>query len=79
MKFLSILAAASLALIPAVAGAGSSDDGTDDSRPISSPLAGHVIDRPAIPIGAIIVGSLVIFGGVIIGVLAGNDPNNNTN
>ena len=44
MKFLSILAAASLALAPAVASAGSSGDSTDstaNSRPISGPLGAN--------------------------------------
>ncbi len=68
MKFLSILAAASLALTPAIASAGSSGDSTDstaNSRPISGPLAVKPRDDE-IPVGAILLfGSLVIFGGVI--------------
>ena len=84
MKFLSILAAASLALTPAVVSAGSSTAGTDadttdKGRPISGPLAGRVLDDSEVPVGAIILGGLVILGGVIIGVLGGSDSNNNTN
>ena len=82
MKFLSVLAAASLALAPAIASAGSSGDSTDstdDGRPISGPLAGRVLDDSEVPVGAIIVGGLVILGGVVIGILAGNDSNNKTN
>ncbi len=82
MKFLSILAAASLVLTPVVASAGSSGDSTDSTdsdRPISGPLAGRVLDDSEVPVGAIIVGSLVILGGVVIGVLGGSDSNNNTN
>ena len=44
MKFLSILAAASLALAPAIASAGSHGDSTEstaNSRPISGPLGGN--------------------------------------
>jgi len=82
MKFLSILAAASLALTPAltpvIASAASGDD-TTNNRPISGPLAGRVLKDSEVPAGAIILGSLVILGGVLIGVLAGGDSNNNTN
>ena len=79
MKFLSILAAVSLAFAPVIASAGSSNDSTDNDRPISGPLAGRVLDESAIPVGAIVVGGLVILGGVVIGVLASNGSNNSTN
>ena len=55
MKFLSILAAASLALTPVIASAGSGGENTeitDDGRPISGPLAVQVLEQP-IPVGAI--------------------------
>ncbi len=82
MKFLSILAAASLALAPAFASAGSSGDSTDSTdngRPISGPLAGRVLDDSEVPVGAIILGGLVLIGGAVIAVIGGNDSNNNTN
>ncbi len=87
MKFLSILAAASLALAPAIASAGSHSDSTDDKRPKAGGTAVRVIDRSAIPVGAIIIGSLVLIGGVVIAVLSDNgssksssiDTNNGTN
>jgi hypothetical protein len=66
MKFLSILAAASLALTPAIADAASGDEG-------------RVLKDSEVPAGAIILGALVILGGVVIGILAGGDSNNNTN
>jgi hypothetical protein len=82
MKFLNILAAASLALAPAIASAGSSSDSTDSTdngRPIAGPLAGRVLDDSAVPVGAIILGGLVILGGAVIAILGGSDSNNNTN
>jgi len=91
MKFLSILAAASLALAPALVSAGSigsstvgasSSDSTQNTRPISGPVAGHHLKGEEVPVGAIVVGGLVILGGVVIGILAGgggSDSNNNTN
>ena len=85
MKFLSILAAASLALAPAFASAGSSGSGTNDTastdngRPISGPLAGRTLDGSPIPAGAILLGGLVLIGGAVIAIIGGNDSNNNTN
>jgi len=89
MKFLSILAAASLALAPAFVSAGSignntvgaSSDSSQNTRPISGPVAGHYLKDEEVPVGAIVVGGLVILGGVVIGILAGggSDSNNNTN
>ena len=86
MKFLSILAAASLALAPAIASADSHSDSTDDSLTPGG-TAVRVIDRSAIPVGAIVIGSLVLIGGVVIAVLSDNgssksssiDTNNGTN
>ena len=59
MKFLSILAAASLALAPAFASAGSgteSTDSTDNGRPVSGPLAGRSLEGSPIPAAAIVLG-----------------------
>ncbi len=70
MKFLSILVAVSLTLVPALASAGSSGDSTDNGRPISGPLAGRVLAQP-IPVGAVIVGSMVVLGGVVIALVSG--------
>lgn len=83
MKFLTILAALSLALAPIAVNAGSAtpDQSAENDRPISGPLAGRVLSRSEVPVGAIIVGTAVIFMGVMIGVLAsgGTDSNNDTN
>ena len=79
MKFLSILAAVSLALAPVIASAGSSGDSTDNGRPISGPLAGRVLDDSEVPVGAIILGGMVLIGGAVIAIISGNDSNNNTN
>ena len=81
MKFLSILAAASLALAPAIASAGSGGENTgitDDGRPISGPLAVQVLDEP-IPVGAIWVGGLLIFGGVVICLIVCGDGGGGSN
>ena len=79
MKVLSILAAASLALAPAIASAGSTPDSTDNGRPISGPLAGRTLPESAIPAAAIILGGLVLVGGAVVAIIGGNDSNNNTN
>ena len=78
MKFLSILAAASLALAPAIASAGSDVGSSDDGRPISGPLAGRTLADSAIPVEALVIGGLIIFGGAVIAIVAG-DSNNKTN
>ena len=81
MKLLSILAAASLALTPAIASAGSGGENTgitDDGRPISGPLAVAALD-PAIPVGAIWVGGFLIFGGVIICLFVCSDGGGGSN
>ena len=60
MKFLSILAAASLALAPAIASAGSHGDSTEstaNSRPISGPLGGQPVDDQEIGVIPIAVGA----------------------
>ncbi len=84
MKFLKILAAASLALAPAMASAGSgSPDNTDNTdtggRPISGPLAGRALAGPTVPTGVIILGGLVLVGGAVVAILGSSDSNNNTN
>jgi hypothetical protein len=92
MKFPSILAAASLALTPALAGAGTIGSGTAGSgvaaasgessrttRPISGPVAGHYLKDEEVPVGAIVVGGLVILGGVVIGILAGGGGGGGSN
>ncbi len=82
MKFLSILAAASLALAPAIASAGSgtdSTDSTDNGRPISGPLAGRTLETSPVPAAAIVLGGLVLIGGAIVAIIGSNDSNNNTN
>jgi hypothetical protein len=83
MKFLGILAAASLALSPAIASAGSDSEGDEKAAgagPISGPLAGRPLPDK-VPPGAIIAAGVVIIGGAIICVIAcgGKDSNNNTN
>jgi hypothetical protein len=80
MKFLSILAAASLALAPAIASAGSHVT-TDDRDPKAGGLAGRALDDSVVPAGAIVLGVLVVAGGAIIAILGGgsSDSNNNTN
>ncbi len=80
MKFLSILAAASLALAPAFASAGSSTDSTEsttNSRPISGPTGAAPMDD-TVPAGAIILVGFIVLGGAIIGVLS-LDSNDKTN
>ena len=61
MKFLSILAAASLALAPAIASAGSHGDSTANSRPISGPLGGQPPDDQAIGVYYGAAGAAAIF------------------
>lgn len=81
MKFPSILAAASLALAPAIASAGSSGDSTANSRPISGPLAAQPMDDE-IPAGAVILLGFVVLDGAIIAIMSSDsnvDTNNGTN
>ncbi len=84
MKFLSILAAMSLALAPAMASAGSGGTGESDStgnagQPISGPLAGRALEQPTIPTGVILLGGLVLVGGAVVAIIGASDSNNNTN
>ncbi len=72
MKFLSILAAVSLALAPVIASAGSSGDSTDNGRPISGPLAGRALAQP-VPVGVIGAGALLILVGGMIALLSDDD------
>ena len=90
MRIPGVLAAVSLALLPALASAGSAanvgqdtaDTKVEKERPPAGSLAVRELSHSQIPVGAIVVGGLVILGGVLIGVLAsggGSDSNNNTN
>ncbi len=78
MKFLSILAAASLALTPVIASA-DSHGATGVSPPEPGGVAGRALDDSAVPAGAIVLGGLVILGGAVIAIIGGNDSNNRTN
>ncbi len=79
MKFLSILAAASLALTPVIASADS--HGATDNSALVPPggTAGRVLTQSQIPEGAIILGGLVLVGGALFVLVGGNDSNNRTN
>jgi len=79
MKFLSVVAAVSLALSPALAAAQSTSSTKDDKRPEPGPLAGRALSGSEVPAGAIIIGGLVLIGGVVIGLMGSSDANNNTN
>jgi hypothetical protein len=84
MKFLGILTAASLALAPAVAAAGSAaEKGDDNSRPIAGPLAVKPLEDRAMPAAALAAGGLFILAGVVFGAMGGSDndvtPTTNTN
>jgi len=78
MKFLSILAAASLAFAPVIASAGSSGDNSNDGRPISGPLAGRALPASVVPATAIVVGGLVLVGGAVVALLGGDNNNANS-
>lgn len=81
MKFLSMLAVASLALSPAIASANShacGENKDEDCPPAAGPLAGRAL-ASEIPSGAIIVGGLIIIGGIIIGIISHGGSSNNTN
>ncbi len=80
MKFLSILAAASLALTPVIASADS--HGATGNSALIPPggTAGRVLAASQVPEGAIIVGGLVLLGGALFFLIGGkNDSNNDTN
>ena len=80
MKFLSILVAASLALTPAFANAGSSGDSTesaDNIRPISGPLAVQPAEG-AIPVGAYAAGAGLAAAILICVIVCDSDSNNDS-
>ena len=80
MKFLSILAAASLALAPAIASADSHEDSNDDKSLTPGPVAGRVVIVGAgIPVEGAAVGALVLIGGVAAALIGGDGSNNDTN
>ncbi len=80
MKFLSILAAASLALAPAIASADSHEDSNDDKSLTPGPVAGHVVIVGAgIPVEGAAVGALVLLGGAAVALIGGDGSNNDTN
>jgi len=75
MKFLSVLAAASLALSPAIAMAGS-DQAPANSRPIAGPTAVKPLDDDKLPAAALSIATLAILGAGVMALTGGNDPNN---
>ena len=81
MKFLSILAAASLALAPVFASADSHEDSNDDKSLTPGPIAGrkNVIVGAVIPVEGAAVGALVLIGGVAVALIGGDGSNNDTN
>ena len=70
MKALGILAAVSLALAP-VAARAASDTVNTISRPISGPLAGRALEESKVPVVPIVASSMVLLGGILIGLLSG--------
>jgi len=81
MKFLSILAAASLALAPVFASADSHENSNDDKSLTPGPVAGRddVIVGAGIPVEGAAVGALVLIGGVAVALIGGDGSNNDTN
>jgi len=79
MKFLSVVAVASLALSPSLAAAQSTTGSNENKRPEPGPLAGRALSGSEVPAGAIIIGGLVLIGGAVIGLMGSSDANNNTN
>lgn len=90
MKALAILAAASLALSPMAASAGSdtasiggasnvSSADSTNSRPISGPLAGRALQDSAVPVGIIAAGAIFLLGGLAVAALAGGGGSRSTN
>jgi hypothetical protein len=79
MKFLSMVAAVSLALSPALAAAQSTSGSSSDTRPEPGPLAGRALSGSEVPAGAIVIGGLVLIGGAVIALAGSSDANNNTN
>lgn len=78
MKYLSILAVASLALSPALAAAESHGNA---NKPKPGPLAGRALSggAGAFPGAATAVLGLLVIGGVIVALSGSSDANNNTN
>ena len=76
MKYLSILAVASLALTPAFAAA-QSDNGNKPPEP--GPLAGKPLQGGGVPGAAVAVLGLLVLGGAIVGISGSSDANNQTN
>ena len=87
MKIVGIIAALALATAPMLASAQSTTTSSNDEQAAATPEAGGVSQSGALPIfglgsipaGAVIVGGVVIFAGVIIGVVATQDSTVNTN
>ncbi len=81
MKFLSILAVASLALAPVYATADSHEDSNDDKSLTPGPVAGRddVIVGAGIPVEGAAVGALVLIGCGVAALIGGNGSNNDTN
>ncbi|MEE8454159.1 MAG: hypothetical protein V3R90_05295 [Limibaculum sp.] len=74
MKFLSILAAVSLALAPAIASADSHEDSNDDKSLTPGPVAGHVaIVGAGIPVEGAAIGVLVLIGAAAVALIGGDD------
>ncbi|MEM7210283.1 MAG: hypothetical protein AAF479_00100 [Pseudomonadota bacterium] len=86
MKIVSMLAALALALAPALASAQSTSSDSNTDQAAGSPEPGGisqggvlpVFSLASIPAGAIVVGSVVILAGVIIGVIASDDSTTST-
>ena len=80
MKMVKLLAACSLALLPAVAGAQSTTAPAADQGTVTpggtaqGPLP--VFGLGAIPAGAVVVGGVVIVAGAVVGVVAASDRGN---
>ncbi len=80
MKFLSILAAASLALAPVFASADSHEDSNDDKSLTPGGVAGRdgVTVGAGIPVEGAAVGALLLIGAVGVALIGGDGSNNNT-
>jgi hypothetical protein len=73
MKFLGILAAASLALSPAIVTAGSPDKSDDGSRPIAGPTAASPLEDSAVAAPVLVAAGVVLLGALAIGLMGGGD------
>ncbi len=78
MKFPAILAAAWLALAPAIVPA-ASETPAGTGKPTPGPTAGRALDNSAVPVLPIVVGGVVILGALLVGALGSTSSNNNTN